>query len=90
MIDGVVRAAIEEALRFLQPGDLYHCEVNEHRIAVVALRGGLKVGGFLVACQRCELLLAVFSPSARLAFMTIHDHTKREEQPKELTDAEPS
>ena len=87
MIDGVVKTAIEEALRFLQPGDLYRCEVNGHTMLVIALRGGLKCGGYFVACESCEWLLQTSVTNPRPAFLAIHHHTKNEESPKELTDA---
>ncbi len=89
MIDAVVKNAIEEALRFLRPGDDYQCVVNTHSIIVIALGsggpGGRSVAGFLVACDTCRALVHANAPRGK-AFLAIHAHTKTEEQPKELTD----
>ena len=81
MIDAIVKQAIEEALRFLQPGDSYRCEVNNHTMLAIALRGGLKVGGYLVACETCNALI---QSDTRLAFLAIHQHTKDETDGKEV------
>lgn len=75
MIDGVVRTAIEEAIRFLKPGATHLVTVNEHEIAIIALAHPKT---FAVGCLTCNGFLdhATVRP-----FLVLHQHTKNEGDP---------
>lgn len=78
MMDAIVKASVEEAVRFLRPGDTYRCCVNTHDLIVVAIGeggpGGRATSGYLVACETCKALLEAMSPHRRI-FVQIHKHT---------------
>lgn len=71
MIDGKIRDAVEEAIRFLQPGAAYAATFDEHAIAIIRRDAP---GTFLVVCADCRSLLAI-EVATRRVYLTIHRHT---------------
>lgn len=74
MIDGAIRAAVEEAIRFLRPGGTHLVAVNDHEICVVALEAK-SPRRYAVGCLTCSYFI---SDNTDRAFMAIHNHTKDE------------
>lgn len=81
MIDALIKAAVEDAVRFLRPGDTYRCCVNTHDILVIALGesvpGGRATSGYVVVCETCKALIESEAPHRRI-FLPIHKHTNHE------------
>lgn len=71
-LDGKIRDALEESIRFLSPGTFYSCSVDEHAVAIMALA---PKAGFLVVCTDCKALVAFDIPRRRV-YLEIHKHTK--------------
>lgn len=77
MIDAVVKAAIEEAIRFLRPGDVYRATVDEHEITIVPTTEddpGNKtrvLRRYIVVCRTCSKFL---SDNTRRPYTAIHFH----------------
>lgn len=60
MMDGVIRQAIDEAIRFLPPGVPYVASLDGHELVIIATGSGVRTGGrrpYLVACRSCMRLL---------------------------------
>ncbi len=73
MIDAVIRKGIEEALRFVQPGVGYRCEVDGHDVTIVRL--ATSAPAFLVACHTCRALV-VDDVELKRVYIRIHKHTE--------------
>lgn len=75
MIDGVIRKAIEESIRFIAPGAVYACAVDDHRIVIVrVIADDGRTPEYFVACSDC---LAVLSEReiGRRVYHVINNHT---------------
>jgi hypothetical protein len=78
MIDGAIKAAVEETLQFLRLGQTYTCLVDEHEIDIVRIDPDgmdMKSREYLIACATCSRLVAR-SVQHRRAFLEIHKHTE--------------
>lgn len=72
-MDAIIRKGIEEAIRFLRPGDSYTCTVDDdHQIEIVAR---CQPAGYVVACVTCSTLIAL-DVEHRRVYPPIHRHTK--------------
>lgn len=73
MIDGVIRKAIEEAIRFLGPGSSYTCEIDGH--VFVFVRTSSQQPRYVVICTDCRAALELDADHRR-AFLVAHRHTQ--------------
>lgn len=73
MMDGPTRKGIEEAIRFLSPGQCYDCMVDDHDVTIVRLAKGFALP-FFVACRTCARFCG--NHDARRVYPAIYKHTE--------------
>lgn len=73
-LDGAIRAALEESMRFLRPGAVYGCSVDDHRVVIIRLESA-EPGGFFVACGDCLAVIAE-DINLRRVYLAIDKHAK--------------
>lgn len=87
MIDGVIRAAVEEAIRFIRPGAVYACSVNDHRVVVIRIGEDGPVAtapNYFVACGDCLAVIAEDVPLRRVV-LELEKHTKDEAEERDTS-----
>jgi hypothetical protein len=74
VIDGVVRAAVEESLRFLRAGQVHDVEVDGHTFSCVRTVAALPDVEFSLACVTCSKFIGYVL--LRRVFLAINKHNE--------------